>query len=270
MKHCAVLASYPPSLTQFRSENPNETNWEIFRQGGQRRYNELAEALHQRQRGICAFCEAPLVTNIPTPARQVEHWIPKSNGGNPTPSLTFGIENLHASCLGGSKTHLPPPFGTLGLEKGDNVSCGQKKGDIDPETFPIEQRPYRPTELPVSPPIFSVDLDGTLAPNQSALADGLSGGRIDSTIDYLGLNCERLKLSRAAVRNYLNNRLAEYETAFAYLGPTGSMRNALAQLASELTPLPGTELGAFISVLRDFFGPEFSSLLLPDPNWAIG
>lgn len=270
MKYCACLEGDPPGLAQFRADHPSESDWETFRQGGRERYNELADALTTIQRGLCAFCEAPLFTNIPTPVRQVEHWLPKFNGGNPLPHITFAVANFHACCLGGAKPHLRPPFGTMGLT-GDNVSCGQKKGDLNPQAGPIEQRPYRPTELPSFPPIFTVDIDGTLLVNPDAVQSGLSADRITATITFFGLNCDRLRLSREAVRKYLDDRLAEYEAAEAALvDPVEAVRNAMRYLASELSPTPGTTLPAFITVLRDFFGPAHEATLLPDPNWAVG
>lgn len=267
MKWCALLPYETPGLAQFRADNPEETNWERFRDDGPR-FIELADALTERQRGICAFCEAPLFTKIPTPVRQVEHWIPKSNDGNPTPDISFGFTNFHASCLGGTKPHLEPPFGTKGLAKGDNVSCGQKKGDNNPENIPLPQRPLRPTELPLFPPIFSVTFDGTITVNPAAVETGLSSERIDATIQYLGLNCERLKLSRAAVRQYLDDALAEYEASAPEPGTAAALQMAMAELAADLSPKPDDTLNAFISVLRDFFGPNLEQVLLSDPNWA--
>jgi len=268
MKFCALLAGDTPGLARFRAENSEETNWARFRDDGNR-YVELADALSKRQRGICAFCEARLFTEIPTPARQVEHWIPKSNGGNPRPEITFGFTNFHASCLGGIKPHLRPPFGTSGLAKGDNVSCGQKKGDVSPDSFLIANRPYRPTELPLSPPIFSVQFDGTLEVNPDAVSAGLSADRIAATISYLGLNCDRLKIARAAVRQYLNDELARYESEVTDLDPLDAVRSAMTQLANHLSPTPGKTLVGFITVLRDFFGPALDGSLLPDPDWAF-
>lgn len=268
MKWCALLSGETPGLAQFRAENPEETNWDRFRDDGPR-YTELADALTERQRGICAFCEAPLFTKIPTPVRQVDHWIPKSNDGDPAPEISFGFANFHASCLGGTKPHLEPPFGSKGLIKSDNVSCGQKKGDRNPVNIPLPQRPYRPTELPLTPTIFIVAFDGTISVNPAAVDIGLSSERIEATIQYLGLNCERLKLSRAAVRLYLDEALAEYEASAPEPGTVTAMQAAMAELAADLSPKPGDTLNAFISVLRDFFGPNLDHVLLPDPNWAV-
>lgn len=269
MKYCSLLAGDTPGLAQFRADNVTETNWERFRDDSTR-YTELADALSARQRGICAFCEAQLFTEIPTPVRQVEHWIPKSNGGRPTPEVTFGFTNLHASCLGGTKPHLRPPFGTSGLPKGNNISCGQKKGDVCPESFLIADRPYRPTELPLSPPIFSVQFDGTLDVNPDAVAAGLLADRISATIEYLGLNCDRLKISRVAVRQYLYEKLEYYDDEPTDLDPLDALRGAMARLANHLSPQPGQTLVSFISVLRDFFGPALDGVLLPYPDWSFG
>jgi uncharacterized protein (TIGR02646 family) len=270
MKYCATLAADPPGLADFRAENPHEANWATFRNEYQTAYKELADALEYSQRGLCAFCETSLITNILTPARQIEHWRPKFNGGDPTHGLTFDVANLHASCLGGSKTHLAPPYGPLGLGAGDHLSCGQKKGEQDPDAIPLPGRPYRPTELPVSPPAFSVDIDGTIRPNNTVVAAGLSFARLQVTIDFLGLDCGRLKVARERVRLYLDEQLASYEAEETDPDPINAMQNALARLATDLCVTPGTRLPDFVSVLRDFFGPVHEAAFLPDPGWAVG
>lgn len=270
MKFCDTLPADPPGLATFRADNPTAVDWAIFRSNHSLAYKELANALEARQRGQCAFCETRLFTDIPTPARQVEHWHPKSNGGYPAPHITFGVDNLHASCLGGSKPHLSPPFGPLGLAAGEHLSCGQKKGEKNPAALPLAERPYRPTELPLSPPAFSVEIDGSLGVNPDAVAAGLSATRLVATIAFLGLDCERLRIARASIRAYLDDQLANYEAEEVDLDPLNSMRNALARLASHLSVQPSIPLPPFITVLRDFFGPANEGLLLPDPDWAVG
>ena len=270
MKYCATLAADPPGLANFRVANPREANWATFRNNHQAAYKELADALELRQRGLCAFCETSLITNIPTSARQIEHWRPKSNGGDPIHSVTFDVANLHASCLGGSKPHLAPPFGPLGLGAGDHLSCGQKKGEQDPDAVPLASRPYRPTELPLSPPAFSVDIDGTLRPNADVVATGLSVVRLQATIDFLGLGCERLRVAREQVRLYLDEQLADYEAEETDPDPINAMRKALARLATDLCVTPGARLPDYVSVLRDFFGPMHEDAFLPHPDWAVG
>jgi uncharacterized protein (TIGR02646 family) len=270
MKMCQTLAADPPGLADFRAAHPTESDWAAFRNWWQDAYSELAGSLEGRQRGLCAFCETRLITDVPTPARQVEHWRPKSNGGHPTHAITFGIANLHASCLGGSKPHLPPPFGTFGLVPDDQLSCGQKKGDEDPETITLAERPYRPTELPIAPIAFTVDIDGFLAASPDGVAAGLSAGRLAATISFLGLNCERLRISRSRIRTYLDEQLVLYEAEEADPDPAKAIRSALMRLASDLSVKPGEPLPPFISVLRDYFGPVYEAALLPDPNWAAG
>lgn len=269
MKYCATLAIEPLGLAAFRAANPYEAGWTVFRNDYQAAYKELADALEVRQRGLCAFCETRLITKVPTPARQVEHWRPKSNGGHPSPAVTFEVTNLHASCLGGSKPHLAPPYGPLGLGAGDHLSCGQKKGEQDPDAMALAERPYRPIELPLSPTAFNVDMDGTLRPNTAASVGGLSTLRLQATIDFFGLNCERLKIAREQVRSYLDGQLADYEAEETDPDPINALRNALARLATDLRVRPDTRLPDYVSVLRDFFGLAHEAALLPDPGWAV-
>lgn len=270
MKFCATLPADPPGLADFRAANSYESNWTIFRNSHRAAYKQLADTLELSQRGLCAFCETLLITNIPTPARQIEHWRPKSNGGNPIHGVTFDVANLHACCLGGSKPHLAPPYGPLGLGTADHLSCGQKKGDEDPYAIALVERPYRPTELPLSPHAFNVEMDGTLQVNAAAVAAGLSDARLQATINFLGLNCERLKVARKQVRIYLDEQLAAYEAEETDPDPLNATRNALTRLATDLRVNPGARLPAFISVLRDFFGPAHESAFLTDPCWAVG
>jgi uncharacterized protein (TIGR02646 family) len=242
----------------------------VFRNEHRVAYAELADALEKSQRGLCAFCESRLVTNVPTPARQIEHWRPKSNDATPSADWTFGVGNVHACCLGGTKRHLDPPFGTRGLRDDQNLSCGQKKGETDPESLPVAKRPYRPTEVPLSPPVFTVALDGRLSPDVDAVAEGLDGARLQATIDFLGLNCERLRIIREEVRRYLSERLFEYEREMPGPDPISITAAALKRLASEQRILPGAALPPFVSVLRDFFGPALDDEWLGDPGWPFG
>lgn len=270
MKPCATLKAEPQGLADFRLANPRERSWQVFRDEHRGAYGELALALENRQRGLCAFCEAPLITNVPTPARQVEHWRPKAHDPTPAADWTFGVDNMHASCLGGTKSHLAPPHGTLGLSSDRNLSCGQKKGDFDPGTIALHQRPYRPTELPLSPPIFAVDLAGGVNPSAEAVEAGLDQTRLQATIDFLGLDCERLRIARASVRTYLNARLAEYEVEASGANSVEITSNALAAMATDFQIAAGAELPPFVSVLRDFLGLGVEGILLPDPNWPFG
>jgi uncharacterized protein (TIGR02646 family) len=257
-------------LADFRAANPHAADWAVFRNNHQAAYKELADTLELRQRGLCAFCETRLITNIPTPARQIEHWRPKSNGGDPIHAVTFDVANMHASCLGGTKPHLAPPFGPLGLGACDHLSCGQKKDEQDPDAVALAERPYRPNELPLSPPAFIMDMDGTLRANADAVAAGLSVVRLQTTINFLGLNCERLKVAREQVRIYLDGQLADYEAEETDPDPMNAMRNALLSLAQDLRVSPGARLPDYVSVLRDFFGPANETTFLPDPDWAVG
>jgi hypothetical protein len=115
--------------------------------------------------------------------------------------------------------------------------------------------------------MFNVDPDGTLRPIPDAANFGLETSRLQATIDFLHLNCTRLKLAREEIRQSLDDKLEEY----APLGSDDTTFNeALEMLASEYAILPQQNLPPFLTVIRTWFGRSFETLLFPKTGWAIG
>lgn len=268
MKHAALLPTAPQGLNSFTTASPDERSWRVFHQEHRDAYDEVIWALEQRQRGICAFCELSLHTDTPTPARQVEHWRPKSLDQTSATNYTFDISNFHASCLGGSSAHHKPPFRLGVKDPKSNLSCGQKKDDIDPSS--LNPAPYRPSDIPIDPVIFTYGIDGVISPSPEAYTYGFDPDRLQVTIDFLGLNCDRLVQARLVVLNDLDDRfMFHYDSATSPVDDD-RIAYALAEVAKEYTWWDGEPLTRFITVLRAYVGSANDNHLFADPNWAIG
>lgn len=268
MKHAALLSTAPPGLASFTAALPGERSWRVFHQEHRAAYDEVINALEQRQRGICAFCELSLHTDTPTPARQVEHWRPKSLDQTSTTNYTFDVFNFHASCLGGSSAHHKPPFRIGVKDPQSNLSCGQKKEDIDPAS--LHPAPYRPSDLPITPILFRYGVDGIISPSPDAPTNGYDLDRLQATIDLLGLNCDRLVQARLSIMEDLDARfMVHYEADTSPLEDDRVSR-ALTEVAKEHTWWDGAPLTRFVTMIRAYVGLSNDNNLFADSNWAIG
>jgi uncharacterized protein (TIGR02646 family) len=269
VKRSSPLPVHPPRLARYLAASHTPT-WRQFRDEERDAYEELCTDLHHRQRGLCAFCENGLVTSLDTHAREIEHWRPKSLDVPPSTRWTFGIGNLQLGCLGGSKKY---PAGDVDLtddpEPGPNRSCGAQKGNEDPALGIAGVVPYRPEDMPESPAMFWVGDDGSLRPADDCAAHGLDPVRMWITIDYLGLNCTRLKNARRTIVQALDHALLEYVDAAA--GSTDDERfdAAYHDLARDTAPSKTETLPRFVTTLRSFFGRGLDEVLFPEPGWSI-
>ncbi|MGU3661829.1 hypothetical protein [Methylobacterium fujisawaense] len=274
MKHSSPLPAQPPLLATYVT-TASPPSWHDFRQQERAAYDELCIELNIRQRGLCAFCELNFVTTAQTPAREVEHWRPKSLDVPPSVVYTFGIDNLQLGCLGGSQRHPvadvdrtgdPPP--------GPNRSCGAWKGNANPDDGVSGILPYRPQEIPESPAMFSVDTDGLLRPIPNCAEFNLNSDRLWATIDFLGLNCTRLKLARKKIRDSLDAALTEYLEIEIESGAEADsdkqFSSALLKLVQDTAPDRAENLPQFITTIRAFFGHAFDNVLFPAAGWATG
>ncbi len=269
MKHSSPLPAHPPLLAGYLA-TATPPSWRQFRHEERDAYEELCAALNRRQRGLCAFCEIDLVTSVGTHAREVEHWRPKSLDAPGASLWTFGIGNLQLGCLGGSnrypladldRTGDPPP--------GPNRSCGAFKGNNDPLDGVAGIESYRPLDLPEHPAMFGVDDEGGLRPIADCDSFGMSAARLWSTIDFLGLNCTRLKNARRAIRQDLDTALTHYLDDA--LGGTDDERFAAAYelLTRDTAPSGHEHLPRFVTTLRSFFGRGLDNVLFPVPGWSV-
>jgi uncharacterized protein (TIGR02646 family) len=261
LKHVSHLQARPPLLDTYCKANPAATDWEAFKKdcrGGDR---ELLDALTARQRNLCAFCEIELLDY----ERHVEHWRPKRLA-TPMANLTFDVVNLAASCENLTKAHWYKDMASRSgnPHPGPNLSCGPAKGGDDPQAQ--TPRPYDVEELPVTPSIFSVGRDGTLSVNTAAAAAAaLALDRLEATIDFLKLNCTRLKNARKAIMETLDAQF-DAMTTTQQLDPT----IALSQIAAEQVRLgQDGSLPSFITTLRSYCGIFSEVQLASIPDWAV-
>lgn len=270
MKFSSVLSAPPAEYAQFRADHPDERGWETFRRNHATAYTVLADALDSHQRGLCAFCEIRLETPARTADRQIEHWRPKSlDRVTPAANFTFSLDNFHMSCTGGTKKPFPAaePYRTGNPPPGTSLSCGQFKDDDDPEAEAC--RPYRPSELPLSPAMFTVDSEGFLSPRSDSADFGLDVDRLWATITFLNLNCTRLKLGRAAIYGELDKALLDYVDASSKPTHDGRWDEALELLAREFEVQERGALPVFLTTRRAFVGREFDAVMVPNPNWLV-
>ena len=268
MKYAALLSETPPGLARFKLAFPEQRSWRVFHQEHRGAYDELISALEERQRGICAFCEISLYTDTPTPARQVEHWRPKSLDISTSTNFTFDAYNFHAACLGGSAIYHQPPF-RIGVNTPEaNLSCGQKKENFDPEG--CHPKPYRPSELPIDAILVSYSIDGTVSSSMNAAESGYDPLRIEATISYLGLNCERLVQARKEIMAYLDSRFFEHYQAAEPADEDEKTSYALAEVAKEMAWWDEEPLPRFVTMLRSYVGIANDNYLLTSSSWAAG
>lgn len=193
-----ILSHYPPALNC--TEN---TRWEAFRNTYQDAFLAVRDRLELNQEGICAYCEIKLRdTN-----KQIEHFIPKSLTTESN-DLTFSFSNMLLCCVGGTNKHSRQP-GEFSKKPNAmaNYSCGEKKGDADPGSVCLS-----PHNLP-NFPVFKASLSDrgiNFAPDEDACrrAD-IEPALVQSTLDFLNLNCPRLSGRREAIWEALEKEIAE-------------------------------------------------------------
>lgn len=195
-----LLPDYPPAA----SENEN-TRWNALRDQHPAAYKAVSAALEENQDGICAYCEIALRNNN----RQVEHFIPKSYT-TPDSDLTFDFSNMVLCCFGGTNKHscIDGEFSDDPSAKA-NHSCGEYRKDKHPSDCCLN-----PYDLPEFP-LFRATLEMTgigFAPDENACRRaGISVELVQSTLEFLNLNCPRLARRRNIVWKELEEELASTE-----------------------------------------------------------
>ncbi|RZJ02118.1 MAG: TIGR02646 family protein [Brevundimonas sp.] len=254
----AYVAGPNPSWRQFRDERRDE-------------YDELCAALYSRQRGLCAYCETDLRTSVGTPAREIEHWRPKSLDVPPATRFTFGVDNLRMGCFGGA-AHYPTQdvHHTGNPVPGPNLSCGAAKKDDDPSALPRLHLPYTPDELPERPSLFTILDDGEIRAVADCQQLGFEADRLQATIDFLKLNCTRLKNARQVIIQSLNQALTDYLGQISEEADEDEFEAALVRLATATAPPQDEDLPRFVTTLRSYFGRSLDGVLFPTPGWATG
>jgi uncharacterized protein (TIGR02646 family) len=252
MKRIAGLPHTPPGLARFHADPATPKTWDAFGNfESSSAKRELAVALGERQHGLCAYCEIGLIDMD----RRIEHVVPRSDPIRGS-ALACDHGNLLAVCNGGSRPdifsgesrltdrsrYLPPTKA--------NLSCDASKENrpaskfIDPRKFPGAPSPIRVTG------------DGELKTDQIACAsNGIAPKTVDDHIVGMNLNCERLNIARAAVRE----RLLE-------LGQTVAQAHYPAWVATKILPNAECRLEPFFTTARSLFGPLAEAILAAPPQ----
>lgn len=222
-----VAKSVPPNeLTNFAVLYPladwddDFRNYAIPPNTAGHDYRQIKKRLIADQGGLCAYCEAPLVS-LGAHLQKVEHFHPKSDKS--VPGINWGLrwDNLFAVCTGGEHADLrlhPLPI---------NLSCDSHKNHWIVKSKPAPAAllvmlasAQNPMALPAAPCPFDFEKSaGRISPNQNSCAIidlhlGVPAGTTFATLKFtidtvLNLNCDRLCTERLQVLTQLNQEVAK-------------------------------------------------------------
>jgi uncharacterized protein (TIGR02646 family) len=230
--------------------------WERFK--GEPAYRDALWALARESGGLCVYCEQRLFDERGHEIaldRQIEHFRPKSNQ-TPRDPRVLEWDNLLLCCTGGTRPELARryPDRYRAAQKNANASCGQTKGDHEPDS--LSHWVESPLGLGWGSPAVELGLDGELVAHHSLAP--LVQERIAQTIKTLNLNCPRLCAARLRVKAQVDEQLewlqAFFDNAAPNLSPSERLEVARYAVASALRRDPYGFLGAFWSVRRLAFG----------------
>lgn len=248
MKRIRQLSNPTPGLAAYiarAARTGRQVSWHRFARNSARKL-ELANALIDIQRGLCGYCEKKIALK----RQQIEHIVPQSHPiQGKTNSLKVG--NMMACCLGGTLATASDRVEYMDPVK-DNMSCGQKKSN---KTI---QNLVDPRKLPPLPSLITVESNGHIQADKAACSSaGWAISDVNRTIEFLGLNVERLRVARAEHWRSLDDVWKKhYDDA--------NMMRAAAQ--EHLLPSNGN-LDQFFTTSRSFFaewGGE--DILAEDPQ----
>ena len=246
MKRIRALDGPTPGLVDYVDCEGEQADWDGFRshQAGAA-YREVIEALRSIQHGLCGYCEI----DITAQDRQIEHVIPRSDRPN---GLARALDptNMIACCKGGTWSTADDARWRPPAKR--NRSCGEAKGDL------VDPRFVDPRILPALPSLVVVRFDGRIVADESACASAdVDAGRVNGTIDILGLNVERLRLAREKRWRALSESWRDH------FHDSQVMQEA-ARL--ELSPGDDDRLPRFFTTSRSYFGPVAEAILAEAPQ----
>ena len=245
MKRIRTLCESTRGLGSYLDDVGRGAEWDDFRShDAGNSYRELLHELIDGQHGLCGYCEIGL-TELD---RQVEHVVPRSAPMGASRSLD--VTNMIACCKGGTAGVYGEPRRRDETRYREPVrhhqSCGQKKGDGVDDDF------IDPRTLPALPSLTRVLLDGTMEADAAACESvGESAGRVQRTIEILGLNVRRLRDARERRWRALNDAWKDH------LDDLDVMEGAA---RTELLPENGL-LPRFFTTNRSYFGPASERIL---------
>ncbi|MGR5176872.1 hypothetical protein [Vibrio mediterranei] len=207
----------PELLKIFRLENPNAT-WRQLKSNSDVN-NALKLNAIKKTGGLCVYCEHKLVAKTDY---QIEHFHPKkgndnSEFGDGVPNRAIEWENLYPGCLGGTAkvadftTQDDLDFRTNAKYKNrDRLTCGQRKGDTEPQGNFIS-----PRVLDNKSPIFSFnDFDGSISlDTEACIAQNIPVEVATNHLTKLNLDSQRLKDARLALASSLRS---EFDKALEF------------------------------------------------------
>lgn len=245
----------PERFRGWREANP-AASWESFKdqnRGPGSVADEVYTALANAQMGLCAYCEIDL---HPPLGAEVEHVYPKSKS---TADHNWGLDfnNFVADCEGAQRPKELPHRSQRPLR--ENLHCGARKADQDLTASTLD-----PREIPGTPPLWRLALDGELLVDTDACArTGVDPGRARGTLIHLGLNAPVLKrLRRAAKVQVEDTCLARWD------GTDEGYPAAWREVAPGfLDPLDG-RLAPFWTTLRLALGDAAEAHLVQHPHPA--
>ena len=196
----------PNALTRYAEAKPGD-QWQHF-YDSRDDYAAIKKQVFKDQGGLCAYCEAR--PNLAVQQR-MEHIHPKSDISKPEKNWALDWYNIIGVCQGGSDyesaTHARPA----------NLSCDAYKDHIIKEKkLPPDCGGWllNPLHLPAAPCLFEFDLRTyELKPNRSHCEQFVLDNDKDmfilvsKTIEFLNLNCDRLKDQRKEVLNQYNREV---------------------------------------------------------------
>ncbi|EAP96545.1 hypothetical protein [Vibrio splendidus] len=207
----------PELLKNFRLATPQAT-WRQLKDNSDAN-NALKVNAIKKTGGLCVYCEQKLIAKTDY---QIEHFHPKkgndnSDFGDGVPNRAIEWGNLYPGCLGGTAkvvdftTQDDLDFRTNAKYKNKGrLTCGQRKGDVEPEGNFIS-----PRDLNNKSPIFSFnDFDGSVSLNiKACISQGIPVEVAKNHLTKLNLDSQRLKDARFALASSLRS---EFDKAFEF------------------------------------------------------
>lgn len=250
MKRIRALNEPPTGLTDYLDCDGEHAYWEGFR--GHRAgaaYREIFETLRSLQHGLCGYCEIDMTERD----RQIEHVIPQSDPQQ-GPTLALDPTNMMACCKGGT-AWIAGEDARRRTPVRRNRSCGEAKQDL------VDPRFVDPRTLPALPSLMRVRSDGRIVADEPVCASApIDAGRVNRTIEILGLNVERLRLAREKRWNALSDNWREHYEDLEVMQ---------AAARGELLPGEDCRLPRFFSTSRSFFDPLDEAILAKEPQTWI-
>lgn len=241
----------PELLKNFRLATPQAT-WRQLKDNSDAN-NALKVNAIKKTGGLCVYCEQKLIAKTDY---QIEHFHPKkgndnSDFGDGVPNRAIEWENLYPGCLGGTAkvadftTQYDLDFRTnTKYNNKSRLTCGQKKGDTEPEGNFIS-----PRCLSNKSPIFLFnDADGSVSINEKACTgQNISVELANNHITKLNLDSQRLRDARLALATSLR---AQFDKAFQFDSDT------VDELVDEWLTLDehGMYTSPFISMISSKYG----------------